>query len=243
MRDKILQGMAECAWWLAWSEHVEEHGCCDVSVCGVSRHSPDGRKLAYELAEKALAKVEARILAHMPLMNAIELARTWLRENSEPRDHADIMAACNASTICAVLLVAARADAEKDQDPIAAEFEHPTPEAIDLFNDPEYALRFGRCITYDLVGAGVSWSDDHAEIPWPRMYDSFTDELNMHAEETCDEKDEDEEKPSGYTDCKCRDCFNVALDGGFCNECEDAGCEEDSECQADGAYGVEEDAP
>ena len=37
---------------------------------------------------------------------------------------------------------------------------------------------------------------------------------------------------SGYTDCACRDCFDVAISSdieacrpGLCGECEDAGCD------------------
>lgn len=43
---------------------------------------------------------------------------------------------------------------------------------------------------------------------------------------------------SGYVHCKCRDCFEIAIasddeeeSGAFCWECEEAGCEPDSECQ------------
>lgn len=40
---------------------------------------------------------------------------------------------------------------------------------------------------------------------------------------------------SGYADCQCRDCFEIAItsDDGthFCRECEEAKCEPDSECQ------------
>lgn len=42
---------------------------------------------------------------------------------------------------------------------------------------------------------------------------------------------------SGYVNCKCRDCFEIAISSSdeneFCNECVDAGCEEDSECQVE----------
>ncbi len=47
---------------------------------------------------------------------------------------------------------------------------------------------------------------------------------------------------SGYIDCGCRDCFEIAIGeaGVFCNECEESGCEEDSECKRSDAYGCEE---
>jgi hypothetical protein len=50
---------------------------------------------------------------------------------------------------------------------------------------------------------------------------------------------------SGYSDCACRDCFDIAItsDGSpaFCTECEEAGCEPDQDCQQPGAYGAEEE--
>lgn len=47
---------------------------------------------------------------------------------------------------------------------------------------------------------------------------------------------------SGYCPCKCRDCMEIAIaddisEGAFCLDCEEAGCEEDEDCQAEGAYG------
>lgn len=50
-------------------------------------------------------------------------------------------------------------------------------------------------------------------------------------------------KNTGYTSCACRDCMEIAIGvsgEAFCHECEEAGCEHDEECQADGAYGCEE---
>lgn len=51
---------------------------------------------------------------------------------------------------------------------------------------------------------------------------------------------------SGYTSCKCRDCFEIAISDDvehpdFCNECEKAGCEDGEECQAPGAYGGDDE--
>ena len=43
--------------------------------------------------------------------------------------------------------------------------------------------------------------------------------------------------PYGYTGCRCRDCFDVAMDGGFCSDCKSAECEPDSECSRVDAYG------
>lgn len=44
---------------------------------------------------------------------------------------------------------------------------------------------------------------------------------------------------SGYRHCACRDCMDAAvgIPGAFCNACEDAECEYDTECDRDDAYG------
>lgn len=51
---------------------------------------------------------------------------------------------------------------------------------------------------------------------------------------------------SGYHDCPCRDCFEIAIgddDGApaMCHECQDAGCDGEGECCAPGAYGCDGD--
>ena len=52
---------------------------------------------------------------------------------------------------------------------------------------------------------------------------------------------------SGYTECACRDCFEIAISSDvtrpeMCSDCDEAGCDGDGECDAPGAYG-EEDYP
>lgn len=49
---------------------------------------------------------------------------------------------------------------------------------------------------------------------------------------------------SGYTQCGCRDCFEIVVSDDmsspdFCDECTEAGCEHDSECSRDDAYGTD----
>lgn len=43
---------------------------------------------------------------------------------------------------------------------------------------------------------------------------------------------------TGYASCPCRDCFDVAMDGDLCGDCEEAGCDADgqAECCRDDAY-------
>lgn len=55
---------------------------------------------------------------------------------------------------------------------------------------------------------------------------------------------------SGYSSCKCPDCFEIAISDDisnpdFCPDCEEAGCDGEDECQCEHAYGgfeAEEDA-
>ncbi len=52
---------------------------------------------------------------------------------------------------------------------------------------------------------------------------------------------------SGYTDCGCRDCFDVTVSADMrrpelCSDCEEAGCEVgEGECRRDDAYGVDDE--
>jgi hypothetical protein len=52
---------------------------------------------------------------------------------------------------------------------------------------------------------------------------------------------------SGYTNCACRDCFDIAVSDDtsrpeLCQLCEEAGCEPDhGECQREDAYGYNPD--
>lgn len=50
---------------------------------------------------------------------------------------------------------------------------------------------------------------------------------------------------NGYTNCACRDCFEIAIGkpgSALCHGCEEAGCEAgaDCECSAPHAYGGDE---
>lgn len=53
----------------------------------------------------------------------------------------------------------------------------------------------------------------------------------------------------GYCSCSCPDCFEIAIEGDedeeitLCHECEEAGCDGESECEATHAYcsGAEDD--
>lgn len=51
---------------------------------------------------------------------------------------------------------------------------------------------------------------------------------------------------SGYADCTCRDCFEIAIptseNAGLCQDCQAAGCEaSNGECNSPHAYGGDDE--
>lgn len=67
-------------------------------------------------------------------------------------------------------------------DGLPAREEPGTPEWFEA-----YAERFGECLAYEAMGAGVSWEDDHAEFEHEAPYDAgeASCELQDYAAETC----------------------------------------------------------
>lgn len=73
--------------------------------------------------------------------------------------------------------------------------------------------RFGECIAYESMGAGVSWEDDHAAIPGyrvPRDYGDRCFELRILADTSCTE--ETDRKP-------CGECSAYVRPGEKCSNC------------------------
>ena len=70
--------------------------------------------------------------------------------------------------------------------------------------------RFGNCMAYEAMGAGVSWADDHAEIPFYDVpYGEFYD-LRYVAEVSC---------KHGSDRVPCVSCGSYVDPGGACDEC------------------------
>lgn len=162
-RETIRRGIADLTWWMQWSDHVEDHGCCNLSGCEISDLAPETPPEYSAAAEIALAKVEARLGQSEALQQAIRAALGHDDVDSDQATEA------RTSQVCGALLAAALADGDAS-----------------LYDDQEYAQRFGHCIAYALCGAGVSWSDDHTEIPLPDLYDtSMSDNLYGLADSLC----------------------------------------------------------
>jgi len=115
-REEIIRGIATIFWASGWADHVEEHGCHDLSGCEITAEMPEIPQDAWDHARKLASGVEAESRATLPTLyqRAID------------------------------------ADAAED---IEADSHRTGPE------------RFGECLAYAAMGAGVSWEDDHAEVP------------------------------------------------------------------------------
>lgn len=57
-RETIIDGAASLFWNLAWSDHVEEAGCYNLSGCQIEKHSPLIPKLAHDFASKLIEQYE-----------------------------------------------------------------------------------------------------------------------------------------------------------------------------------------
>lgn len=93
---------------------------------------------------------------------------------------------------------------------------------------------FGSDLAMQYVGTGASWGDDHVtrlDLPYGETLLYSREDFGLPP------------LPSGYSDCCCRDCFDVAIGGGLCGDCENAGCEasgkaeccREPECDDEGA--------
>lgn len=195
VRAIVLRAFARLAWCAAWSDHVEECGCANLSGCDILECAPDAPEAFAAVAESAFEKVEERIGSHKPLAAATAEAIAWFRQFSftdrdSANDCSDLLTEAEKSPIVGAILVSAKADAIAGQDEQIKEFEEPTNEAWSyLLESDEYAIRFGRCLAYAVAGDGVSWSDDHADIPLPDLHDggSLRCEAQDLAGNTCEE--------------------------------------------------------
>lgn len=163
IRDEVIRGIATILWASAWADHVEEHGCYNLSGCEITAHMPEIPWCAWLAAGRLLRTVER---AHCTTIDRI-LCRAIEMDGNEGRLTAD-------------------------------------SDALDL------AERFGECMAYEAMGAGVGWTDDHAEIPFYDVpYGEFYD-LQYHAESTC--KHDSDRVP-------CQACGCYVDPGDKCSNC------------------------
>lgn len=73
--------------------------------------------------------------------------------------------------------------------------------------------RFGECIAFESMGSGVSWTDDHAEIPFyevPQDYGTRVCDLRFLADVTCEETNDRD---------PCVECGHYVSPGEVCPNC------------------------
>lgn len=95
-----------------------------------------------------------------------------------------------------------------------------------------------QCIDPENSGFHVATHDVNWENP-----SLYCDHCSQRIESAYAEDDVEKPKPSGYTPCPCRDCFEISIDGALCNDCEEHDCavDGDSECDSPHAYGGSEE--
>lgn len=192
-RETIKKGLADVAWWMAWSDHAEEHRCANLCGARIEEIAPKVPAEILERAEEALRKIEARMKACAEMERAIkDLALDYVLDTCESEG----------VTVTSALYLAAHIDI-RDRNLLLVRAAHNgspwsyaecTP--IDLYENTDYAHRFGMCLGYAIAGAGVSWSDDHADVPLPDLYycSDINDRARDIADSTCEHgKPESEE--------------------------------------------------
>lgn len=96
---------------------------------------------------------------------------------------------------------------------------------------------FGSDVAMQYFETGVSWSDDHAaELDLPHSESQLYSRTDFGLPEL------PEDDTSGYCDCACRDCMEIAIGKhgvALCHECQEAGCSacSDAECSVERTEG------
>ncbi|MDO8631623.1 MAG: hypothetical protein Q7R41_14145, partial [Phycisphaerales bacterium] len=113
---------------------------------------------------------------------------------------------------------------------------------------PASYSQYGRILleyvnTGDTYSATIGWDEPKEEWyfgSWGSWLERWE---NDNPEESADDDPGAEDETStGYTDCACRDCFDVSMSHALCGECSAAGCDStgQSDCSRTDAYGVDE---
>lgn len=56
--DTFVRGMATILWAMGWSNHTEEHDCCNLSGCEITSCMPKIPEKAYRVAERIAGAIE-----------------------------------------------------------------------------------------------------------------------------------------------------------------------------------------
>lgn len=187
MYDAIKKGFIETAYLSAWCSHAEEYGGSEHGITGGCRIEEVAPEVPYsemsDMADRVLSRLAAAFVADVTFRADCLAAIEWFRESvdwSSDASHTDEYVALETARdypIVAALLLAAKADSEDD-----------SGKAWRLLT-ADYADRFGSCLAYEIVGAGVAWSDDHADVlpclPLDNRLEEYADGLISESCEVC----------------------------------------------------------
>lgn len=191
MFEAIKKGFIETAYLSAWCSHAEEYGSREHGITAGCRIEDVAPKVPYadmtDMADRVLSRLAAAFVTDAVFRADCLAAVEWFRESvdwSSDVSHTDEYEAISLAhdyPIMAALLLAAKADAtdhverfdrqSDDEKRLAYLAEGMPPSVTDRawrLLTTDYADRFGSCLAYELVGAGVAWSDDHADV-LPRL--------------------------------------------------------------------------
>jgi predicted RNA-binding Zn-ribbon protein involved in translation (DUF1610 family) len=167
MLDAIKKGLIKTAYLSAWCSHAEEYGGREHGIYGGCRIEEIAPEVPYsdmaDMADRVLSRLASAFVADAVFRADCLAAIEWFQKSvdwSAEASHADEYTTLETARdypIAAALLLAAKADSEND-----------SGEAWRLLETTDYADRFGSCLAYELVGAGVAWSDDHKDV-LPRL--------------------------------------------------------------------------
>lgn len=68
--DTFVRGLATSIWGCAWADHVEEHGCYNLSGCEITEHMPEIPEIAYRMAERIMGMIEQANNMHVACLFA-----------------------------------------------------------------------------------------------------------------------------------------------------------------------------
>lgn len=174
MYETIKKGFIETAFLSAWCGHAEEYGGREHGITCGCRIEDVAPKVPFsemsDMADRVLSRLAAAFSENATFRADCLAAIEWFHKSvdwSSDVGHTDEYTTLETARdypIVAALLLAAKADSEDD-----------SGKAWRLLTE-DYADRFGSCLAYEIVGAGVAWSDDHADV-LPRLpHDSRLEE-------------------------------------------------------------------
>ena len=187
MFEAIKKGFIETAYLSAWCSHAEEYGSREHGITAGCRIEDVAPKVPYadmaDMADRVLSRLAAAFVADAVFRADCLAAVEWFRESvdwSSDTSHTNEYTTLETARdypIMAALLLAAKADATEQAERFDSQADGTkrlawlaegaplsvTDRAWRLLTT-DYADRFGSCLAYELVGAGVAWSDDHVDV-------------------------------------------------------------------------------